>query len=189
MREASRAGADVIKFTATGGVLSQQGRGLEAHFTDEEMRAIVTTAHSLGLRVAAHAHGARGIEAAARAGVDSIEHGTFADAAAIQAMRQSNTFLVPTLMAFTGVTEGLAQNRFTPIVAAKAREALAASRPGGSHGPRCGRTGRVRHRRGRLRAWPQRRRVRAAGRAWRDEPGRGRRFRDDGCSAAARAGE
>ena len=73
----------MIKFTATGGVLSQQARGLEAHFTDEEMRAIVITAHSLGLKVAAHAHGARGIEAAARAGVDSIEHGTFADAAAI----------------------------------------------------------------------------------------------------------
>jgi imidazolonepropionase-like amidohydrolase len=88
------------------------------------MRAIVSTAHSLGLRVAAHAHGARGIEAAARAGVDSIEHGTFADAAAIQAMRRSNSYLVPTLMAFTGVREGLAQNRFTPVVAAKAREAL-----------------------------------------------------------------
>ena len=87
VRELARAGAQVIKFTATGGVLSQQARGLEAHFTDEEMRAIVTTAHSLGLRVAAHAHGARGIEAAARAGVDSIEHGTFADAAAIAAMR------------------------------------------------------------------------------------------------------
>ena len=125
VREFARAGAQVIKFTATGGVLSQQGRGLEAHFTDEEMRAIVTTAHSLGLRVAAHAHGARGIEAAARAGVDSIEHGTFADAAAIQAMRRSNTALVPTLMAFTGVREGLAQNRFTPVVEVKAREALA----------------------------------------------------------------
>jgi imidazolonepropionase-like amidohydrolase len=106
-------------------VLSQQGRGLEAHFTDEEMRAIVTTAHALGLNVAAHAHGARGIEAASRAGVDSIEHGTFADAAAIQAMRRSNTYLVPTLMAFTGVREGLEQNRFTPVVEAKAREALA----------------------------------------------------------------
>ena len=125
VREASRAGADLIKFTATGGVLSQQGRGLEAHFTDDEMRAIVTTAHALGLRVAAHAHGARGIEAAARAGVDSIEHGTFADAAAIQAMRRSNSVLVPTLMAFTGVREGLDRNRFTPVVAAKAREALA----------------------------------------------------------------
>ena len=125
VRQLARAGAQVIKFTATGGVLSQQARGLEAHFTDEEMRAIVTTAHSLGLRVAAHAHGARGIEAAARAGVDSIEHGTFADAAALAAMRRNNVALVPTLMAFTGVREGLAQNRYTPAVAQKAREALA----------------------------------------------------------------
>ena len=124
VRELARSGAQVIKFTATGGVLSQQAGGLEAHFTDEEMRAIVTTSHSLGLRVAAHAHGARGIEAAARAGVDSIEHGTFADAAAIRAMRASGSVLVPTLMAFTGVRESLAQNRFTPTVAAKAREAL-----------------------------------------------------------------
>jgi imidazolonepropionase-like amidohydrolase len=124
VRELARAGAQVIKFTATGGVLSQQARGLEAHFTDEEMRAIVTTAHSLGLRAAAHAHGARGIEAAARAGVDSIEHGTFADRAAIAAMQANHTAMVPTLMAFTGVREGLAQNRYTPAVAAKAREAL-----------------------------------------------------------------
>jgi imidazolonepropionase-like amidohydrolase len=124
VRELARAGAQVIKFTATGGVLSQQSRGLEAHFTDEEMRAIVTTAHSLGLRVAAHAHGARGIEAAARAGVDSIEHGTFADHAAIAAMRANGSVLVPTLMAFTGIREGLAQNRYTPAVAAKARETL-----------------------------------------------------------------
>ena len=125
VREFARAGAQVIKFTATGGVLSQQARGLEAHFTDEEMRAIVTTAHALGLRVAAHAHGARGIEAAARAGVDSIEHGTFADAAALAAMRRAGAAMVPTLMAFTGVREGLAANRYTPPVAAKAREALA----------------------------------------------------------------
>ena len=124
VRELSRAGAQVIKFTATGGVLSQQARGLEAHFTDEEMRAIVTTAHSLGLRVAAHAHGARGIEAAARAGVDSIEHGTFADAAAIEAMRRGGAAFVPTLMAYTGIREGLAANRYTPPVAQKVRETL-----------------------------------------------------------------
>jgi imidazolonepropionase-like amidohydrolase len=124
VRELSRAGADVIKFTATGGVLSQQARGLQAHFTDAEMQAIVSTAHTLGLRVAAHAHGARGIEAAARAGVDSIEHGTFADAAAIQAMRRANSAFVPTLMAYTGIREGLAQNRYTPAVAQKVRETL-----------------------------------------------------------------
>jgi imidazolonepropionase-like amidohydrolase len=124
VRELARAGARVIKFTATGGVLSQQGAGLEAHFSDEEMRAIVVASHALGLKVAAHAHGARGIEAAARAGVDSIEHGTFADAAAIAAMRRSGTALVPTLMAFTGARESLEAGRLTPTVAAKAREAL-----------------------------------------------------------------
>jgi imidazolonepropionase-like amidohydrolase len=125
VRELAQAGADVIKITATGGVLSQQSRGLEAHFTDEEMRAIVQTARALGLKVAAHAHGARGIERAAKAGVDSIEHGTFADAAAIAAMRQNNVAYVPTLMAFTGLRERLGRGIYTPRVEAKARETLA----------------------------------------------------------------
>ncbi len=124
VREASRAGSDLIKITATGGVLSQQARGLGQHFTDAEMKAIVDTAHGLGLKVAAHAHSARGVEAAARAGVDSIEHGTFADAAAIRAMKASGTVLVPTLMAYTGIREGLAKNAFTPAVAAKVRMTL-----------------------------------------------------------------
>ena len=124
VREASRLGADLIKITATGGVLSQQARGLGQHFTDAEMKAIVDTAHSLGLKVAAHAHSARGVEAAARAGVDSIEHGTFADAAAIRAMKASGTALVPTLMAYTGIREGLAKNVFTPHVADKVRMTL-----------------------------------------------------------------
>ena len=78
VRELARAGADVIKFMATGGVLSQGDRGLGQSFTDAEMRAIVETAHGLGLKVAAHAHADEGIAAAVRAGVDSIEHGTFA---------------------------------------------------------------------------------------------------------------
>lgn len=124
VRESSRAGADIIKITATGGVLSQQARGLGQHFTDAEMKSIVDTAHALGLKVAAHAHSARGIEAAARAGVDSIEHGTFADARAIAAMKASGTSLVPTLMAFTGIRERLGKNIFTPVVEAKVRETL-----------------------------------------------------------------
>jgi imidazolonepropionase-like amidohydrolase len=124
VRQLAQAGAGVIKFTATGGVLSQQARGLEAHFTDEEMRAIVTTAHALGLKVAAHAHGARGIEAAARAGVDSIEHGTYADARAIAAMRQNNVAFVPTLMAFTGLRERIGRGVYTAPVEAKVREVL-----------------------------------------------------------------
>ncbi|HEX8514165.1 MAG TPA: amidohydrolase family protein [Allosphingosinicella sp.] len=124
VREFSRAGADLIKITATGGVLSQQARGLGQHFTDSEMKSIVDTAHSLGLKVAAHAHSARGIEAAARAGVDSIEHGTFADSRAIAAMKASGSSLVPTLMAFTGIRERLGKNIFTPVVEAKVRETL-----------------------------------------------------------------
>ena len=124
VREFSRAGADLIKITATGGVLSQQARGLGQHFTDAEMRSIVDTAHSLGLKVAAHAHSARGIEAAAAAGVDSIEHGTFADAGAIRAMKASGSVLVPTLMAFTGISERLGKGIYTPQVEAKVRETL-----------------------------------------------------------------
>jgi imidazolonepropionase-like amidohydrolase len=124
VREAAKNGADLIKITATGGVLSQQGRGLGQHFTDGEMGAIVTTAHSLGLRVAAHAHGARGIEAAAQAGVDSIEHGTFADLAALKVMKANGTAFVPTLMAFTGIRDRLGKGVYTPTVEAKVRETL-----------------------------------------------------------------
>lgn len=121
VRLASQYGADLIKITATGGVLSQQGRGLEAHFSDEEMRAIVETAETLGLKVAAHAHGARGIEAAARAGVHTIEHGTYLDEQAARVMRENGTILVPTLMALKGVSEGLDTGTYTPVVEAKIR--------------------------------------------------------------------
>ncbi|MEI6487102.1 MAG: amidohydrolase family protein [Sphingomonadales bacterium] len=125
VREASQRGADVIKFTATGGVLSQQGRGLDQHFTDEEMRSIVSTAHGLGLKVAAHAHGPRGIEAAARAGVDSVEHGSFADEAGAKALAANRAWLVPTLMPFRYTAEGLGKGVYTPVVEAKIRAILA----------------------------------------------------------------
>lgn len=121
VRLASQNGSDVIKITATGGVLSQQGRGLEAHFTFEEMKTIADTAHSLGLKVMAHAHGARGIEQAAKAGIDSIEHGTYLDEAAAKAMKASGTVLVPTLMALEGVSEGLGKGVYTPVVEDKIR--------------------------------------------------------------------
>ena len=121
VRLASQNGSDVIKITATGGVLSQQGRGLEAHFSDAEMKAIADTAHSLGLKVMAHSHGARGIEAASRAGIDTIEHGTYLDEAAARAMRENGTVLVPTLMAFQGVTERLGKGIYTPVVEDKIR--------------------------------------------------------------------
>jgi imidazolonepropionase-like amidohydrolase len=124
VRKSSKAGADVIKITATGGVLSQQGRGLEAHFTNEEMVSIANTARSLGLKVMAHAHGARGIEAAAAAGIDSIEHGTFADEAALKVMKAKGTALVPTLMALEGVRARLGKGIYTPTVEVKAKQAL-----------------------------------------------------------------
>jgi imidazolonepropionase-like amidohydrolase len=119
VRLASQNGADIIKITATGGVLSQQGRGLEAHFTSAEMQSIADTAHSLG---------ARGIEAAARAGIDSIEHGTYLDEAAARAMKDNGTVLVPTLMAFKGVTERLGQGVYTPVVEDKIRDVAETAR-------------------------------------------------------------
>ena len=125
VRLASKYGADLIKITATGGVLSQQGRGLEAHFTDAEMRAIVETANSLGLEVAAHAHGARGIEAASKAGVQTIEHGTYIDEAAGKAMRENGTVLIPTLMAFQGIKQRLGKGIYTPVVEDKVQQVAA----------------------------------------------------------------
>ena len=112
VREASQRGADVIKFTATGGVLSQQGRGLDQHFTDDEMRAIVTTAHSLGLKVAA------------RAGVDSVEHGSFTDEAGAKALAAHKGWLVPTLLPFRATAERLGSGAYTPVVEAKVRAIL-----------------------------------------------------------------
>ncbi len=125
VRKASQLGSDVIKITATGGVLSQQGRGLGQHFTDEEMKSIVDTAGSLGLKVMAHAHGARGVEAAARAGVASIDHGTFADEAAVKVMAAKGSWYVPTLMALVGIEERLGKGIYTPVVEQKIRETLA----------------------------------------------------------------
>ncbi len=123
-RAVIKTGVDVIKITATGGVLSLGNAGLEQHFSDAEMRVIAETAHRLGLKVAAHAHGARGIEAAANAGIDSIEHGTYADDASIKAMKTHGTYMVATLMAIEGLKERLGKNFYTPKVEAKARSVV-----------------------------------------------------------------
>lgn len=124
VRKASKNGSDLIKITATGGVLSQQARGLDQHFTNAEMTAITDAAHSLGMKVAAHAHGPRGIEGAANAGIDSIEHCTFADDKSIAAMKANGTACVPTLLAFVGVKEGLGKGVYTAPVEAKIRQTL-----------------------------------------------------------------
>jgi imidazolonepropionase-like amidohydrolase len=125
VRRIAALNVDVIKIMATGGVLDPGAMGLEQHFSDAEMKAIVDTAHSLHLKVAAHAHGAKGILAATRAGVDSIEHGTFIDDAGVKAMKERGTYYSATLMAFTGVQAGLGKGIFTANSEAKARQALA----------------------------------------------------------------
>jgi imidazolonepropionase-like amidohydrolase len=124
VRRIAAKGADAIKFHSTGGVLDPGALGLEQHFSDAEMKAIVDTAHSLHLKAAAHAHGAGGIIAAARAGVDSIEHGTFIDDAGIQAMKLRGGYYSATLMAFSGVQDMLGKGIMTPNSEAKGRQAL-----------------------------------------------------------------
>lgn len=125
VRKIAALGVDVIKFHATGGVLDPGALGLEQHFSDAEMKAIVDTAHSLHLKAAAHAHGARGILAAVRAGVDSIEHGTFIDDEGVKAMKARGTYFSATLMAFSGLQMYIGKGIYTPNSEAKGRLALA----------------------------------------------------------------
>ena len=102
-------GADVIKVCATGGVLSEGDAVGVQQYDDEELRVLVREAHLTGRKVAAHAHGADGIKAALRAGVDSIEHGSMTDDEAIALFKKTGAFLVPTLMAQESV-EALAKS-------------------------------------------------------------------------------
>jgi len=114
VRTQVRRGADLIKFTATGGVLSNTAAGTEQQFFSDELRAIVQTAHALGRKVAAHAHGTVGINAALRAGVDSIEHGTYLDNASIALFQRTGAFLVPTIHAGKFVEEKAEEEGYFP---------------------------------------------------------------------------
>ncbi len=102
-RQAVRAqvkrGADLIKITATGGVMSATAAGTEQQFFEDELKALVETAHLLDRKVAAHAHGTKGLNAALRAGVDSIEHGSYLDEESIELFNRTGAYLVPTLLA------------------------------------------------------------------------------------------
>lgn len=97
VRRLIRKGADWIKVMATGGVNSEAQTGIGQHFTNAELEAIVDAAHSLGRKVAAHAHAAEGVNAALRAGVDSIEHGAFINDESIRLFKSTGTPLVATL--------------------------------------------------------------------------------------------
>jgi imidazolonepropionase-like amidohydrolase len=117
-------GADVIKVCATGGVLSLGDSVDSPQLTQAEMDALVEEAHRLGKRTAAHAHGAEGAKVAIRAGIDSIEHGSFLDDEAARMMKQRGTYLVPTVMAVEYT--GRRARRFPPEIQAKANAAAKA---------------------------------------------------------------
>jgi imidazolonepropionase-like amidohydrolase len=119
-------GARVIKFAATGGVLSNVSGGLGRAMTPDEMRAIVETAHALGRKVAAHSHATEGTRAALEAGVDSIEHGTFLDDATIKLFKVKGAYLVPTEIAPVAALAQARGGALPPATLAKAEEAAAA---------------------------------------------------------------
>jgi imidazolonepropionase-like amidohydrolase len=128
VRENIKYGADLIKVCATGGVLSHGDNPQASQYTLEEMKAIVADAHRLGRKVAAHAHGAQGIRWASEAGVDSIEHGSYIDDAAIAEMKKNGTYLVPTLYLGDWFLENAERTGATAELIAKAREVMPAAR-------------------------------------------------------------
>lgn len=122
VRQRYKDGSDLIKITATGGVLSMAKSGQNPQFTEAEIKAIVETAQDYGFTVAAHAHGAEGMKRAIRAGVNSIEHGTLMDDETIELFKKYGTWYVPTITAGESVADSAKKAGYYPeIVAAKAR--------------------------------------------------------------------
>ena len=123
VRQRYKNGADLIKITATGGVLSIAKNSKNPQFTEDEIRAIVETANDYDMHVAAHAHGAEGMKRAIRAGVRSIEHGTLMDAEVMTLMKQYDTYYVPTISAGMFVAEKAKEDGYyPPIIVPKALE-------------------------------------------------------------------
>jgi imidazolonepropionase-like amidohydrolase len=116
VRQRYKDGSDCIKITATGGVLSTARNGQNPQFMDDELEAIVEAARDYGFHVAAHAHGAEGMKRAIRAGVHSIEHGTFMDDEAIELFKEYGTWYVPTIIAGKYVGEKAEIDGFFPEV-------------------------------------------------------------------------
>jgi imidazolonepropionase-like amidohydrolase len=121
-------GAEVIKFAATGGVNSNVAGGLARQMFDDEMKAIVDTARSFGRKATAHAHGKDGIDSALRAGVDSIEHGSFIDDETIALFKRTGAYLVPTMLAPVAALAQARRGDRPPASLVKAEEAAAAAR-------------------------------------------------------------
>lgn len=122
VRQRYKEGADLIKITATGGVLSAAKNGQNPQFNDEELKAIIDTAKDYGFKVAAHAHGAEGMKRAIKAGISSIEHGTLMDDETRNLMKKYGTYLVPTILAGEFVAKKAEIDGYFPeIVRPKAR--------------------------------------------------------------------
>lgn len=123
VRQRYKEGADVIKITATGGVLSVAKSGKNPQFFIDEIEAITQTAKDYGMLVAAHAHGDEGMQRAIKGGVKTIEHGTFMSDATMELMKQYDAFYVPTISAGKFVADKAEVDGYYPeIVAPKARE-------------------------------------------------------------------
>lgn len=139
VRQRYKEGADLIKLTGTGGVLSLATSGVNPQFTDAELKAVVETAKDYGFAVAVHAHGKEGMLRSIRAGVDSIEHGSYLDDEVVAAMKQHGTWLVPTLSAGKFASDKAQQPGYFPeVVRVKAisvgilvRQAMARAYKGG----------------------------------------------------------
>src|SRR3974390_2454237 len=121
------------KYRAPPGVLSRGDDPQHSQYTQAELVAIVADAHRLGRKVAAHAHGAEGILWAADAGVDSIEHASYIDYAAIASMKQHGTYLVPTLYLGDWFLENAPKSGVPPSMLAKAKEVMPAARKNIAH--------------------------------------------------------
>ncbi|MFM2257906.1 MAG: hypothetical protein RIQ28_1753, partial [Pseudomonadota bacterium] len=123
IRKQIRRGVDVIKIATTGGVNSRIGAGLGRQIFDDEVKALVDTAHLYGKKVAVHAHGTDGVNAALAAGANSIEHGTTLDDASLKLFKQAGAYYVPTLSTVNGYLERLAANpnAYPPDVLAKVK--------------------------------------------------------------------
>ena len=127
VREDIKYGADVIKFCATGGVMSKGDDPNASQYTQEEMKAIVADAHRLGRKVAAHAHGAQGVTWASDAGVDSIEHGHLMDDNAIATLKKNGTYLVPTLYLTEWWSDNMERMKAPDYLKAKMKMVIATS--------------------------------------------------------------
>jgi len=123
VRQRYKDGVDSIKIMATGGVMSLEKSGTAPQFTDEELKAIVSTAHDYNLKVAVHAHGNEGVKRSVMAGCDSIEHGTFMDDETMRLMKQKGTYYVATISAGRWVADQAQDpTYFPPLIRAKALE-------------------------------------------------------------------